>query len=385
MPKPTEIPINGLVLRWAIRESGIPEDTLAEKLGVPVGVLRQWEEGSSFPSKTQFGKLTILLKRPSALFFLPEPPDIEPTYAHFRWAPKTQEARLAPEEARGIRSARRLQRAVALLLKEMNQEPPMLPEISETSRAEAAGDNERKASGVTVETQLGWPSASYAFKEWRQLLERKGVFVLHLRLGHASCRGFSIWDERAPIIAVNTAYNFPARIFTLFHEYAHLLTRTNAVCTSFPGPVSRSDDGTERWCEEFAASFLLPRTEFLDIVDSLQHGMRVTEFATVARLANRFRVSLRAVALRLVELHRANLDLYREVDSRAKVSEQKKRRGGGGKGQKRYERRLDEYGRRLPRVFLEGVRRDIIDTHEVLDYLDLSTKSLDDLERELVS
>lgn len=385
MPKPTSVPINGSVLRWAIRESGILEETVAENLQVPIDMLRQWEQGSSFPSKTQFGKLTVLLKRPSALFFLPEPPDIEPTYAHFRWAPQAEESRLASEEARGIRSVTRLQGVVSLLLKELNQEPPAIPQVSETMSAEAVAADQRRTFGLTVETQLNWPSASHAFREWRQLLERKGVFVLHLRLGRTSCRGFSIWDDRAPIIAVNTAYNFPARIYTIFHEYAHLLTRTNAVCTSFTGPIARSNDLTERWCERFAASFLLPRKEFLENASQLRRGAQVvTDFAAVARLANQFKVSLRAVALRLVELDRADLDLYLEVDNRARVTEQEKH-GGGGKGQKRYERRLDEYGRRLPKVFLEGVRRDIIDSHDVLDYLDLSTKSLDDLERALAS
>lgn len=385
MPNQTLVPINGSVLRWAIQESGISEKSIAENLQVAVGVLRQWESGSAFPSKTQFAKLLALLKRPSALFFLPEPPDIEPTYAHFRRAPKAQESRVAPDEARWIRSATRLQGAVSLLLKEMNQEPPKLPRLSPSPSAETAANEQRSVSGVTVQTQLGWPSPSWAFREWRQALEQQGVFVLHLRLGRASCRGFSVWDDMAPIIAINTAYNFPARIYTIFHEYAHLLTRTNAVCTSFSGPTDASDDEAERWCEKFAASFLLPRSEFLAHVDELRRGARVADFATVVRLANRFKVSLRAVALRLVDLDRANLELYREVDSRAKVSEQEKHGGGGGKGQKRYERRLDEYGRRLPKVFLEGVRRDIIDSHDVLDYLDLSTKSLDELERELAS
>ena len=37
----------------------------------------------------------------------------------------------------------------------------------------------------------------------------------------------------------------------------HLLTRTGAACLEFVGPGDSEVDA-ERWCEQFAASFLLP-------------------------------------------------------------------------------------------------------------------------------
>ena len=75
---------------------------------------------------------------------------------------------------------------------------------------------------MTTAQQFAWPSSAIAFDHWRRALEDAGHVVLLVSIGKASCRGFSAWDPRAPVIAVNTAWNEEARIYTLFHEFAHL-------------------------------------------------------------------------------------------------------------------------------------------------------------------
>jgi Zn-dependent peptidase ImmA (M78 family) len=383
MSRATPVSITGPVLRWAIRESGFSEAEIAKRLEVPSDRVREWEEEKAKPTKTQFSQLVSLLKRPSAVFFLPASPEIK-SYANFRRAPGREEEPTSPDEARWIRVATRLQEATSLVLERLDRPPIDLPHIQRGIEPEPTADSERQRIGIPVSAQTQWPTVSSAFKEWRTVLENHGVLVFQLRLGRSSCRGFSLWDDRAPLIAVNTSFNFQARIYTLFHEYAHLLTRTNSVCVDFPEfPADRSGDFWERWCEEFSASFLLPRADFLEYLQRMREGMSVIGFDLVNRLANKFRISLRAVALRLVELGQADFDLYREVDRRARVSEQE-RRGGGGRPQRRHERRLEEFGHRVPSILLEGARQSIIDTHDVLDYLDLSTGNLDALRKTLV-
>src|SRR3954447_3556788 len=86
-----------------------------------------------------------------------------------------------------------------------------------------------------------------------------GVVVFLFQLGADNCRGFSLWHDRAPVIAINTTWNDEARTFTLFHEVGHLVTRTNSACTSAPASaVTGAWDPAERWCERFAAAALVP-------------------------------------------------------------------------------------------------------------------------------
>lgn len=75
---------------------------------------------------------------------------------------------------------------------------------------------------VPLEAQLSWSSAGVALRVWREAVEGLGVMVLMLPMGEESCRGFSIWNDVAPLIAINTAWLPEARIFTMLHELAHL-------------------------------------------------------------------------------------------------------------------------------------------------------------------
>ncbi len=382
MPRGKHVPITGAVLKWAIQEAGLTEEEIAARLDVSLEVIRNWEKNRQAPSQTQFNRLTGILKRPSAVFFLPKPPEALSIEASFRQAPGLASERLTPEEARWLRVAKRLQKAGSWVLEELHQPGPDVPHFDLRTDPDVVAEKHRSSFGVSFSTQVDWPNANFALKTWRVQLEKKGFLVFQLRLGKKSSRGFSIWDERAPLIAVNTAYNEPARIYTLFHEYGHLLTRTDSICTNFYAPaISQSNHAVERWCEQFAASFLIPRIDLLRFVNSLVGVAMVAsqDLGTVSEIAKRYKVSLRAAALRLIHLQRATPELYSEVDKRAVTIDKEKPRGGG-RGFSRRERRLQEFGERLPAILLRGMRKEVLDTHEVLDYIDVSTSQLDELE-----
>ena len=100
---------------------------------------------------------------------------------------------------------------------------------------------------------------------------------MQLTMGKDNIRGFGASDDYAPLVAVNTAYHPTARIFTLFHEVAHLLTRTDAACQSFVFP-DQQYGSIERWCERFAAAYLLPK-ETLETVAS-EYGVTIASPTT---------------------------------------------------------------------------------------------------------
>src|SRR5262249_38324902 len=118
---------------------------------------------------------------------------------------------------------------------------------------------ERRLFGVSLDMQMGWPTPPQAFRYWRHQVERAGVFVQIIDLGPENlCRGFTIFDERGIPAAVINGQDSegPARTFTLFHEYAHLLIRK-------PGVSDQNrKNATEKWCNEFAAYFLMPPDKF---------------------------------------------------------------------------------------------------------------------------
>jgi hypothetical protein len=80
--------------------------------------------------------------------------------------------------------------------------------------------------------------------------------------------------------------------------------------------------------------------------------------------------------IRLIELGEAGWELYREIPP---VSDDKPR-GGGGRGLNRAELREQEFGARLQRLFVRGMREDLISRGDVLSHLRISEDDLENLE-----
>lgn len=355
------------------------EEELARAVGVPPAVVSEWERDESRPTAGQFSRLAQVLQRPTALFFLPQPPRRESLPTRFRRAPGLAGHELSKEEIRQIRWARRIEEIVAWILRDRGEGQVALPRFSVQARTQEAAATLRQLLGISTATQMTWESASEAFRAWRAVLEQQGVLVLQLQMGRGSIRGFSAWDDWAPIAAVNTAYHPTARIFTLFHEVGHLITRTDAACTRFILP-SDSEVAVERWCERFAAEFLVPAEALRTVASSLgvaerrsvQEGVQV-----VRRIAARFKVSVRAVSLRLQEIGMAPPTLYNAVVREFEDLDWNP--SGGGGGQSAPVKRLGQLGERIPGILFDASSEGRITDAELADYLHLTIGQLDEL------
>ncbi|MCQ3804409.1 MAG: XRE family transcriptional regulator [bacterium] len=372
------VPITGQVLAWTREEAGLTQIELAERAKLAVELLQAWETAELRPTKGQFNKLVRILKRPSALLFLPEPPVEAGMPTSLRSAPALGNHKLGPKEARQIRWARRLQELTSWVLRDEGSPEVRLSQYRTSRDPVEIAMFERKQSAVSTAEQLGWRSASEAFRSWRGHLEEQGVLVMQLTMGKNNIRGFGAWDDYAPLVAVNTAYHPTARIFTLFHEVAHLLTRTDAACQSFVFP-DQQDGSIERWCERFAAAFLVPRNSLKKV--AAKYGVTAaspTSQPDTARLiANRFSVSTRVTAIRLQEIGLAEPWLYSAVAAQFAGNDWNDSSGGGV--QPASKKRVGQFGTRLPNTLFAAADRGRLTTWDLADYLQLKTGQLDDL------
>lgn len=371
-----EQPVTPSVVRWAISESGYTPDELDNEIGLPAGTVREWARGDDRPSWTQLQDLAGVLKRPIATFFLPEPPVASAPVPSFRTSANSKRKKASPVELRAVREARRLQRVLSWLNEQIDDRRIDLPKRHISKSPENVAAEIRTHLNISADSQNSWANPSIAFDRWRESLERIGVHVFLLPLGGASCKGFSLWDDYAPVVAANTHWNESARIFTLFHELGHLVTRTDSVCLeSLHDLHFVRGDAQERWCEEFAASVLLPRealTSFLQRKLRWTAGMKVTSLDAVKTIARHFNVSIRAAAVRLIKLDAAEQKLYSSIPP---VSEAKPK-GGGGLGRARHQVREDAYGYRTTKVFLGGIEKDLITPYDTMTYLRISDRDL---------
>jgi len=377
MGRATEVPVTPSVLRWAIEQSGYSTEDVAHAIGVDVASLEEWASGDSRPTLTHARKLASKLHRPFAALLLPAPPETRPLPVEFRH-PIGDQRELNPNERRHLRRAARFQEVLSWLARELEIEKPRTPLASVDDDPVLMASVARDVFRITTMDQKGWATSSVAFDEWRTALESTGHLVFLFSLGKGSIQGFSLWEDFAPVVAINTAWNESSRIFTLFHEMGHLITRTSSACLESVRTSSRTDP-VERWCERFAAAVLMPTK---DVETTLrQYGLRsggqITSLAIAKNVANLYKVSLRAAVIRLIELKAATWALYDEIPP---ISDMKAP-GGGGAGRSRAQVREDQFGDRVTSLLVAAVERDVLSRSQAVEFLDIPDVAFDDLAR----
>lgn len=372
--QPKLVPATPSVIAWAIRESGYSLRALATMLKVPEEEIGGWTKGKH-PDVAKLQALAAAVERPFSAFLLPHPPASSVPAVKFRSSTTRNPRELNPEERRRIREAARLQQVISWLTRELEMAAPDIPSSSTKAAIDDVAQAIRARLNVSLATQQSWSSSAEALREWREAVERLGVLVLMLPMGEESCRGFSIWDDAAPLIAINTAWLPEARVFTMFHELVHLATRTNSACAEDAAPRSIiGGDRVERWCERVAAAIAVPEEALSRVLAEVSGGStkRTADLSTVSRIASRFRVSRRAAALRLIESKRATWGLFKSIPPHS----EQVMRGGGGPGRTRAEIRRQRYGQRTLALFHEALRQDVLGPADVVDYLDVSPDAI---------
>jgi Zn-dependent peptidase ImmA (M78 family) len=181
------------------------------------------------------------------------------------------------------------------------------------------------------------------------------VFVFQFRMPVVEVRGFSLVEEARPAIVLNAADGISARVFTLFHEYAHLLTARPGMCIPEEGQAPESKP-VEVFCNRVAAAFLIPRAD----LDAPLPGLPTDE--AIAELAMRYRVSRYVVLGRMRALGVVSEHTYQQTrrrwETQAVTAPSLKREQKGGPN--RAQRCLDTRGRRFVSVVLEATERGFI-------------------------
>jgi Zn-dependent peptidase ImmA (M78 family) len=364
------IPINGDVLRWALDEAGMDTRRLAKEVAAEPADIEAWINGDSKPNASRFKLLADALERPPSFFLRKHPPQQSQAIVSLRVPFGNKGHReLTPEERVEVRRALRIQKIAKWSVQNSyDVSGPEVPSLS-SSPEQSAEVVERWLSWDRQEHYRRRTSKSAVMKLLRRRIESTGILVLQYSLDKA-IRGFSNYDADVPLIAFNSkSYVSSARSYTILHELAHLLFREQAVCGS-------SDDAHERWCDEFAAAFLMPRVDLLNYVTRSLGLVNVgpDDIVTVANVSDYFKASYQSVALRLWNLNLAPFSLYtavRSAGSKIEIEE-----GFARGGAKTPELRMRQFGVTYPRLLIDACRSQRLSQSDLRTYLDVNGEQL---------
>ena len=247
------------MLKWAREAAGLSIEDVAEAERMHSATLQEWEQGVRLPTYAQLEKLAARYKRPMMVFFLESPPDGFSLVKDYR---TTGEMRISPEARLAIRRVQEKQSWASSYLSDEGADRVRLVRKSKLSDSPArAGAVLRKLLGVEISDQLHCSSASESYRMWRAKCESQGLLVFSFSgVAIDDMRGFAISDRVAPVVAVNTKDDYPARTFSLLHECVHILLGDSGVSTRSRKAMDEHE--IERFCEAAAAEALMPMDDF---------------------------------------------------------------------------------------------------------------------------
>ena len=307
-PKSLEITVEPSVLEWARKSAGYY--SIEEVAGFKEGEIFKWESGAEKPTLSKLEKLANKYKRPLAAFFLPKPPKEKPLPKDFRTLPETEKTGFSPKTLLAIRRATRLQSLANELMENLGQETISQIKIKRENPENQALEI-RKMLRVDIQEQFTWRHEYEAMKMWRKKIQEVGVFVFQSRFPFRDARGFSLTTEIPPIIMLNISDSPNGRIFSLFHEYAHILLNNGGICDMEEIHLRSESALTEQFCNHLAGAILVPRDNLLnhELVNEYK-GIGEWPEEILREIAADYKVSREVILRRLMFFGEAQLDFY---------------------------------------------------------------------------
>jgi len=368
------------MLRWARETIDLAPVAASRKLDLPDDRVAAWEAGEERPTVAQLRKAAQLYRRSLGVFFLPEPPQGFDTLRDLRRHEGAAAGAWSPALHADYRRAHDQREHVLDLAEADDIEPPALWRIE--SLPDEDDDIAAAARAqLTALAPLPLPTGSATVYDhlnyWVAALEVAGVLVLATAAGKvepAEMRGLSLFFEDVPVIMVNGADAPRGRLFTLLHEYAHLLLHTGGLCDLITDTAATTPDrALEARCNAIAATVLMPADAVLarPEVISRRTTPNTWDYESLSTAAAPFGVSAEAFLRRLLALSRVTPAFYQarraEFQQRYDDTESRIKPKGGDW----YRNTVRDLGKGYVRLVADAHRRRVIDSLTAADYLNV--------------
>jgi Zn-dependent peptidase ImmA (M78 family) len=271
-----------------------------------------------------------------------------------------------------IRRARRLQKISKELSENLNANlNKLIPTLKQTEDPKKIAERYRDEFGFDVEKQKKLKTSYEVFNFLRDVIEEKNIIIFQIAMPIEDARGFTLVDDSPAVVVVNSKDQIEARLFTLMHEFGHVLLNESGVSMPENSLFIKNTEGVEKWCNEFSSAFLLP--ESIAKAEFNKHE-------DVTKLSRAYKVSK---AMLFYNMHKLNFISKQQYEAFVnkykpevkKPKEKVKKKVGFGLAADK--QCLSERGQRFVSLVVNNVDKGFITHSDALDYLSIKAKNLD--------
>ena len=275
--------VNGQILRWARENYNMTPGETAAAIGVDEARYLRWENGEEFPTYAKLKKVSEVLHKPSALFFFPEPPQIDNVKGDLRTLPGEVSNRLSRQVIQAFETARSYQMDLQELYG-MRKSVLALRHTFPTEQ-EALCQYFRDQIGFPIFAQKARHNDKIVFEIFREKFYELGIYVFKDAFKDNSVSGLCLNDDYFPIIMINNSMSFARQNFTLFHELYHLIANTSGaeiIRDDYYIYLDEQQSHVEKACDSFANEFLVPMEDFkTELKKQPLDEMRIADLASL--------------------------------------------------------------------------------------------------------
>lgn len=353
------------VYLWAIRESQIDYDVVIDRFKH----LDAWISQSQYPTFRDGQKLAQYLRVPFGFLFLDEAPEDSALSPEFRTIKN-----ILPKMSKNLQDTLYLMKQKQEWLSDYRKENDRQTIIPKDLVVE---DKEqiplaKKLIGLDEYWYKMCGDLDTAFKTLRQAMEDIGIVVMQNSvvgtnnrrpLDIHEFRGFLIYDDLAPLIFINSRDSKAGKIFTLVHEYIHLLSQSEE------DDLLADPADSERAINQLTSEFLMPARHVLKSWDQKEASIE-----QINKISKTFCVSPIAMAIRLNRLGKIDQEMVDDIKWQTKENLKQRRAAGGGDYYQMQKSRLSS---RFTESVIEGREAGGITYTQAFDLLDGSMRLYD--------
>ncbi|MBD3213427.1 MAG: ImmA/IrrE family metallo-endopeptidase [Candidatus Lokiarchaeota archaeon] len=370
--------INPRMLKWAREESGFSLEEAAKSYMSPEKLERA-ERGEEKLTFKQFLTIANRYKRPPAFFYLERPPPEKFFKNDFRTI-ESERVKFTPilrDEIQKIKEKRLL--AVRFQDYDREYDYSYISSITLNQNPESVANKILQVVNLDMVEREKWNNKYDAFNEWKQRFENIGILIFQISdIDINEMRGFSIPEIPYPSIILNRSDSVLGRIFTLIHEFCHLMLKKGGICTLKPEDEIHFE--IERFCNAATGAALVPKNALFKIKGVKRVDVpKNWEETELNRLKRVFWVSKEVILRRFLTLQKTSREFYNEKRKEWQGLPKPTQAGGPA----HYKKILTGYSRNYINIALNAMRNGKITLHDLSYYLDMNLKHLSKLEENL--
>ncbi len=377
--------INSSSLKWARERMGLKPnevEDLSKHLDIQIKAssILSWENNQGEPQLNELEILADIYACPVG-YFTQDSYLIEEMPLNYRGLAESKIESLSYQSRLQLRRFVEFTQYLEMLTEQLEHPKLYINKYSTDDPVETIANTERDKLGISLADRFDMNTSQTLFYTCRRKLGDLGIYVLSLKLNPKEVRGASIWKSKGPpSILVNDADVEAAagRIFTLLHEYAHLLFRETGIVCDFRG----RDEKTEIYCNKFAAEMLVPKNAFMQYLESekLLGSRKWWSDYILDKIRKPFLASRDVIAILLEEIDLAPKGFYLE---KAKIWDSYKAWYGKGKlktGHRRtkFELMRNKLGDAFTSTIISGHDRGIVSSYDLAELLDTRIEKVDE-------